>query len=111
MNRGAYDVTFALLDGQELQKNIMNKTDKKYSRKWWQEQFHEQANLPLVWKLFAAQLVYAAEVLGARGAYDWKRFGPTNKSIKKQIPPSLAATRLMLHGLAIENLAKGILVK
>jgi hypothetical protein len=53
------------------------KQDKKYSRRWWQEQFSRQAGHPVPWALTALQLEYAAEILRGRQLEDWKKVFPT----------------------------------
>lgn len=76
-----------------------------FSRSWWKEQFHRQADHSRTWELKAAELEYAAEVLWNRQLIDF----PLQLS-KKTAPPAAIGVVLMLYGLAIENLAKAIVV-
>lgn len=79
--------------------------DERFSRSWWKEQFHHQADHPRTWELKAAELEYAAEVL-------WKRqLGDFPLRLSAQgAPPVSIGVALMLYGLAIENLAKAVTV-
>jgi hypothetical protein len=79
--------------------------NESFSRSWWEEQFHRQADHPRIWELKAAELEYAAEVLWNRQLSDI----PLQLS-KKAAPPAAIGVVLMLYGLAIENLAKAIIV-
>ncbi len=85
-----------------MRKAILNES---FSLSWWKEQFRRQADHPRTWELKAAELDYAAEVLLNRQASDF----PLQLS-KKAAPPVVIGVALMLYGLAIENLAKAIVV-
>jgi len=76
-----------------------------FSRSWWREQFQRQAIQPRTWELKAAELEYAAEVLWNQQLTDF----PLQLSAKVA-PPASIGVALMLYGLAIENLAKAVIV-
>jgi hypothetical protein len=79
--------------------------NESFSRSWWKEQFHRQADHPRTWELKAAELEYAAEVLWNRQVSDFSLQLST-----KSAPPAVIGVVLMLYGLAIETLAKAIIV-
>jgi len=79
--------------------------NESFSRSWWKEQFQRQGDHPRTWEIKAAELEYAAEVLWKRQVNDF----PLQLSAKVAPPVSIGVA-LMLYGLAIENLAKAVIV-
>ncbi|MEO8394379.1 MAG: hypothetical protein ABI700_15410, partial [Chloroflexota bacterium] len=96
---------------------------------WWENRFEVAAKMPLTWLISARQLRRSADVLHnvaeAASEEELKRFVDEMESDSGNITgtrylseeeealrldSSLASVAIMLQGLAIENLAKGVLV-
>jgi len=78
--------------------------------KFWEKQFQAGACWPLSWLLMASSLHRAACIIWEQVEEDWKHQQDPEKLAQSGYIPRLTPVFMLLAGLTIENLVKGIRV-